>query len=153
MTYVCFGFGWRLGSSSAQIERSNESSGQQNASEDASHARQATGIAETAGAGRWVSTESVPTENSRRFHYLEQGDLKKSSQGLTTRIAAVLLYQYTHCRRPPWKKRKIRYFDHSTRTVTLTLTRTLWGDQCLDAVAWEDSRLIRAIWLLCLERL
>ena len=28
----------------------------------------------------------------------------------------------------------------------------LWDDQCLDAVACEGSRLIRPIWLLCLER-
>ena len=32
---------------------------------------------ETAGAGRWVWSESVPTENPRRFHYLEQGDLQE----------------------------------------------------------------------------
>ena len=29
--------------------------------------------------------------------------------------------------------------DHPTRTPTLTLTRTLWSDQCLDAVASEGS--------------
>ena len=42
---------------------------------------------------------------------------------------------------------------HSTRTLalTLTLTRTLWSDQCLDAVACEGSRLIRPAWMLCLE--
>ena len=33
--------------------------------------------------------------------------------------------------------------DHPTRTITLALTLTLWGDQCLDAVACEGSRLIR----------
>ena len=33
--------------------------------------------------------------------------------------------------------------DHPTRTRTVTLTRTLWGDLCLEAVACEDSRLIR----------
>ena len=33
--------------------------------------------------------------------------------------------------------------DHPTRTLTLTVTRTLWGDLCLDAVACEGSRLIR----------
>ena len=32
---------------------------------------------ETAGAGRWVWSESVPTENPRRFQYLEQGDLQE----------------------------------------------------------------------------
>ena len=36
-------------------------------------------------------------------------------------------------------------------TLTLTLTRTLWGDQCLEAVACEGSRLIRPAWILCLE--
>ena len=70
-------------------------------------------------------------------------------------ITAVLLYQYTgrHCRRPPWEKRKIHDCDHSTRTLTLTLIGTLWGDQCLHAGAWEGSRLIRPTWLLCLERI
>ena len=33
--------------------------------------------------------------------------------------------------------------DHPTRTLALTLTGTLWGDLCLDAVACEGSRLIR----------
>ena len=152
--YVCCGVGWRLGSSSAQIECSNESSGQHTASEGASHARRATGLAETAGAGRWVSSESVPTENPRRFHYLEQGDLQEKFPRFNNMcVTAVLLYQYRHCRRPPWEKRKIRDYDHSTLTLTLTLIGTLWGDQCLDAVACEGSRLIRPIWLLCLERL
>ena len=40
--------------------------------------------------------------------------------------------------------------EHPTRT----LTGTLWGDQCLDAVACEGStgvrRLIRPTWMLCL---
>ena len=31
----------------------------------------------TAGAGRWVWNESVPTENPRRFQNLEQGDLEE----------------------------------------------------------------------------
>ena len=34
--------------------------------------------------------------------------------------------------------------DHPTRTLTRSLTRTLWGDLCLDAVACEGSGLIRA---------
>ena len=46
-------------------------------SEGASHARRAAGLAETAGAGRWVSSEPVATENPGRFHYLEQGDLQQ----------------------------------------------------------------------------
>ena len=40
--------------------------------------------------------------------------------------------------------------DHPTRTLTRTVTRTLWGDLCLDAVACEGSRLIRpkgALWM------
>ena len=41
----------------------------------------------------------------------------------------------------------------TTRTLSLALTRTLWGDRCLDAVACEGSRLIRPTWMLCLERL
>ena len=42
-----------------------------------------------------------------------------------------------------------------SRPTTQTLTRVLWGDQCLDAVACEGSitRLIRPTWMLCLERL
>ena len=42
-----------------------------------SRARRATGIAKTAGAGRWVWSESVPTENPRCFHYLDQGILQE----------------------------------------------------------------------------
>ena len=42
--------------------------------------------------------------------------------------------------------------DHPTLTLTRTLTLigTLWGDQCLDAVACEGSRLIRPARVLCL---
>ena len=32
-----------------------------------------------------------------------------------------------------------------------TLTRTLWSDQCLDAVGCESSRLTRPAWMLCLK--
>ena len=75
---ICEFWRWlRLGSSTAQIECSNENSGQHTASEVASHARQATGLAETAGTGRWVSSESVPAENPRRVHYLEQKEILK----------------------------------------------------------------------------
>ena len=61
-------------------------------------------------------------------------------------ITSVLLYQYRHCRRPPREKRKERDYDHSTRTLILTLIETLWGDQYLDSVACEGSRSIRPIW-------
>ena len=50
-------------------------------------------------------------------------------------------------------KTKLRDCDHSTRTLTLTLIRTLWSDQCVDAVACKGSRLIWPMWLLCLERI
>ena len=40
--------------------------------------------------------------------------------------------------------------DHPTLTLTPTVTRTLWGDQCLDAVACEGSRSIRPARVLCL---
>ena len=81
--YVCFEVGRRLGSTSAQIKCSNESSEQHSASEGAFHARRATGLEETAGARQWVSNDSIPTENPRRFHYFEQGDLQeKFIQGL-----------------------------------------------------------------------
>ena len=68
---MCCGVGGRLGSSSAQIDGSNESSGQHAVIEGASYARRATELAETAGAGRWVSSQSVPTENPGRLHYLD----------------------------------------------------------------------------------
>ena len=45
--------------------------------EGAFNARRATGLPETAGAGQWVSSESVPTENQGRFHYLEQDNLQE----------------------------------------------------------------------------
>ena len=138
-----------------KLECSNESSGQHTASEGASHARQATGLADTAGAGRWVSSESVPTENPRRFHYWEQGNLQQQLPMLNiVCITAVLVHQYRHCRRPPWAKRKMRDYDHSTtRTPTKTLIGMVRGDQCLDVVAFERSRLIRPTWFLCLRRL
>ena len=55
-----------------------ENSGQHTASEGASHVRRAAGLAETAGAGWLVSSKSVPTENPRCFHYLEQNDLQEN---------------------------------------------------------------------------
>ena len=104
---VCCGVGGRLASSNADIESLNESSGQYTSSKCASRARRVTGLAETAGARRWVSSELVPTENPGRFHYLEQGDLQEMFQGLT---CVLLLYcripgRY-YCRRPSWEKRK-----------------------------------------------
>ena len=151
---VCCGVGLRLGSLSAQIECSNESSRQDTANESASHARRTTGLVETAGAGRWVSSESAPTENPRHFHYLEQGYLQETSPRFDNMcITAVLLYQCRHRRRPLWEERKVRDSDHSTRTLTKTLIRMLWGKQCSDTVACEGSRLIRPVWLLCCERI
>ena len=47
------------------------------ASEVASHARQGTGLAETAEAGRWVSSESVATENPRSCSNLDQKEVFK----------------------------------------------------------------------------
>ena len=86
-----------------KLECSNESSGQHTASEGASHARQATGLADIAGAGRWVSSESIPTENPRRFHYLEQGDFQENFSSfnntflyICTRVTTVLRYEYRH---------------------------------------------------------
>ena len=92
MTYVYSGVGGRLGSSSAQIECSNENSGQHTAIEGASHARRATGLAETAGAGWWVSSKSVPTEYPSCFHYLEQSDLQEKSSMFNNMCITVLLY-------------------------------------------------------------
>ena len=38
--------------------------------------------------------------------------------------------------------------DHPAPTLTLTRSRTLWGDLCLDAVACEGSRPIRGmLWM------
>ena len=78
------------------------------------HARRAPGLAERAGARRWVSNELVPTENPRRFHYLRQDDLQEKFPRFNVCITAVLLYQYSHyCRRPPWEKRKMHGYDHT----------------------------------------
>ena len=134
---------------------SNESSGQHTSNEGASHARRATGLAKTAGAGQWASSGTVPTENPRRLHYLEHGDLReKFPRFKNVCITAVLLYHSIDIvdgRRG--KKRKIRDYDCSTRTLTLTLIGTLWGDQCLDAGACEGFWLIRPIWSLWLIQL
>ena len=72
--HICVFWGWLK---TWKLECSNESSGQHTASEGASHSRRATALVATAGAGRWVWSEPVPTENPRRFHYLEQGDLQE----------------------------------------------------------------------------
>ena len=94
---------------------------------------------QTGGAGRWVSSESVPTENPRRFHYLEQGDLQEKFPRFNNMcVTAVLLYQYRHCRRPPWEKRKIRDYDHSTRTLTQTLIGILGGELYLDCLLYTS---------------
>ena len=107
--YVCCGVGWRLGSSSAEIECSNESSGQHTASECASHPRRTTGLAETAGARRWVSSELVSTENPGRLHYLEQGDLHEKFPRFNNMcITSVLLDIIVDGRRG---KRKVRDYD------------------------------------------
>ena len=69
------------------------------------------------------------------------GSISVPHMGVTTRTPSFVVYYEVN-----------RY--HPTRTLTLTLTRTLWGDQCLDAAACEGSRLIGPIWwLLCLKRL
>ena len=52
--YMCLGVTEDFGSSSSQIEFSNESSGQHTACEGVSHARRATDLAKPAGAGRWA---------------------------------------------------------------------------------------------------
>ena len=91
---VCCGVGGRLASSNADIESLNESSGQYTSSKCASRARRVTGLAETAGARRWVSSELVSTENPGRFNYLEQGDLQEKFPRFNNMcISAVLPYQ------------------------------------------------------------
>ena len=115
------------------------------------------GLAETAGARRWVSSELVLTENPGRFHYLEQSDLQEKFPRFNMCITAVLLYQYRHYnnivdgRRA--KNEKYVIMITLDPNPTQTLIGMLWGDQCLDAVACDGSRLIRPIWLLCVERL
>ena len=104
--------------------------------------------------GLWRHRERDGGCRAKRFRPKTRGVIiiyskaifKKSSHGLITCITAVLLYQNRYSRRPPWEKRKICYYQHLTRTLTLTLTRTLWGHQCLDAVVCEGSRLIQPIW-------
>ena len=54
------------------------------------------GLAETAGARRWVSSELVLTENPGRFHYLEQSDLQEKFSMFNMCFTAVLVYQYRH---------------------------------------------------------
>ena len=104
------------------------------------------------GAGRRMSSEFVPTEGSRRFHYFDQGGPPETFLRFNDMcITAAMLYQYRHCGRPPWGKRKTRDYDHSSRTRTQSLVGMLVGDQCLDDVACEGSRLIPPLWLVCSE--
>ena len=87
-----------------KLECSNESSWQHTASEGASNSRLGTGLADTAGAGRWVWNESVPMENPRRSINLSKAIFKRSCQALTTCnyicITGCLLYcgiyEYRH---------------------------------------------------------
>ena len=72
--HICVFWGWLK---TWKLECSNESSWQHTASEAASYSRRATGLADTAGAERWMWSESVPMENPTPFDYLEQGDLKE----------------------------------------------------------------------------
>ena len=81
-----------------------------------------------------------------------KGDLQEKFPRFNMCITAVLLYQYRHCRRPPWQKRNICDYHHSTRALTQTLVGMPCSDQCLDAVACEGSRIIRPTWLLYMER-
>ena len=77
------------------------------------------GSQRTAGAGRWVSSKSVPTENPRRFHYLEQSDLQEKFSMFNMCINAVLLYQYRHFDGCRGKNEK--YLIVTTRPVPLSL--------------------------------
>ena len=80
---------------------------------------------------------------------------KKTSQDLTACV--LLLYCCTSIdivvdgRRGKNEKNVI--MNTLDPNPTQTLIGMLWGDQRLDAVAGEGSRLIRPIWLLCVERL
>ena len=69
MTYTVYGFWgwlktWKLECSNRALKRKLR----------ATHRVRKRVPRNTAGAWRWVWSESFPTENSRRFHYLEQGD-------------------------------------------------------------------------------
>ena len=66
IVHACVFWGWLK---TWKLECSRESLGQHTASDGASHVRQATGHAEAAGAGRSVSSETVPAENPRRYQY------------------------------------------------------------------------------------
>ena len=115
-----------------------------------------TGVAGTAGARRWVSSDLVPTENPGRIHYLEQGDLQEKFPRFNL-TCVLLLYCCTSIgiivdgRRG--KNKKSLIMTTLDPNLTQTLSRMRWGEQCLDAVACEGSRLIRPLWLLCVERL
>ena len=90
--------------------------------------------------------ESGSTGNPRGFHCLEQGDLQEMFRRFKN--------MYYGCITVPVQTLSTAAVGETTYdhlTLTLTLTRTLWDDQCLDAVACEGSRLIRATWFLCVE--
>ena len=79
-----------------------ESPGQHTASRRTSLARRATGLAETAGAGRWASSESA-RRSSKNVPKLEQD------------VTTVLLYDNRHFDGRRGKNDKIDYCDHPTR--------------------------------------
>ena len=117
--------------------------------------KRATGLAETAGAQRWVSSELVPAENPGRFHCLEQGDLQETFTRFNMCITAVYCCTSIDIIIDGRRRKNEKYVIMTTLdpNPTQTLIGMLWGDQCLDAVACKGSRLIRPIWLLCVERL
>ena len=103
-----------------------------------------------------MSSELVPTENPGRFHYLEQGDLQEkfprfNNMCITAVYCCTSLDIIVDGRRG--KNEKYVIMTTLDPNPTQTLIGMLWGDQWSDAVACEGSRLIRPIWLLCVERL
>ena len=82
--HVCVCWGWLK---TWKLECTKESPRKNATSDGASHARRATGLAETAGARRRVSSETAPTENPRRYNYLEQGDLQEKFPRLNNILA------------------------------------------------------------------
>ena len=101
---------------------------------------------------RWIPLVFASYVPFRLFQYIVKNNTKCRLGGNSYSWRYSLRpYGGAQCEHPVCFISVNRY--HPTRTLPLTFTRTLWSAQCLDAVAFESSRLIRPTWMLCLERL
>lgn len=95
-----------------------ERPGQHTASEGASHERRARGLAETAGAGLRVSSETVPTENPRCCQYLDHSYLEERFSRFHNMYHWCIAVRIYTVSTAAVRKTNNRLYDHPTQTLT-----------------------------------